>query len=61
EEFVRISEPGHWSKLRAVRRGKVLFLDGNRGFSRPGPYLIDRLEEIDRWLTRDLSQAGGRC
>ncbi|MFM8323905.1 MAG: ABC transporter substrate-binding protein, partial [Pirellulaceae bacterium] len=61
EEFVRISEPGHWSKLRAVRRGKVLFLDGNRGFSRPGPYLIDRLEEIDRWLTRDFSPAGGRC
>lgn len=60
EEFVRISEPGHWSMLRAVRKGKVLFLDGNRGFSRPGPYLIDRLEEIDRWLASDPSPAGDR-
>lgn len=60
KEFQRISEPGEWSQLGAVRRGNVLFLDGNRGFSRPGPYLIDRLEEIDRWLTSDSSPANGR-
>jgi iron complex transport system substrate-binding protein len=57
-EFERITGRGQWSELGAVRRGKVLFLDGNRGFSRPGPYLIDRLEEIDRWLTSDWSSAG---
>jgi iron complex transport system substrate-binding protein len=56
EEFQRISKPGQWLKLRAVDMGKILFLDGNRGFSRPGPFLIDRLEEIDRWLTSDSSQ-----
>lgn len=33
-----------WSGLRAVRQGRVLLLDGNQYFNRPGPRLAESLE-----------------
>jgi iron complex transport system substrate-binding protein len=33
-----------WSRLRAVREGNVVTLDGNAYFSRPGPRIVDSLE-----------------
>lgn len=39
----RQAEP-HWQALRAVREGRVLVMDGNAYFSRPGPRLVDSLE-----------------
>ncbi|MBF2022739.1 MAG: cobalamin-binding protein [Hydrococcus sp. C42_A2020_068] len=33
-----------WSRLQAVRNGKVFITDGNAYFNRPGPRLVDSLE-----------------
>ncbi len=33
-----------WSRLRAVRNGRVHLTDGNQYFNRPGPRLVDSLE-----------------
>ena len=33
-----------WSTMRAVRDGRVIVLDGNQYFNRPGPRLVDGLE-----------------
>ena len=32
-----------WSRLRAVRDGRVFVLDGNQYFNRPGPRIVDSL------------------
>lgn len=41
QEFDRMSRPGWFDELRAVRRGEVFALDGSGYFSRPGPRIID--------------------
>jgi iron complex transport system substrate-binding protein len=33
-----------WTKLRAVRNGRVYLADGNQYFNRPGPRLVETLE-----------------
>ncbi|KAL0049090.1 hypothetical protein WJX82_006101 [Trebouxia sp. C0006] len=33
-----------WQNLRAVQNGKVIIVDGNQMFARPGPRLVDALE-----------------
>ncbi len=45
------SEP-MWSALRAVREGRIVPLDGNAYFSRPGPRLIDSAEILAGEFTR---------
>src|SRR5438093_1426385 len=35
-----------WTQLRAVRDGHVLTLDGNAYFSRPGPRVVDGIEQL---------------
>jgi iron complex transport system substrate-binding protein len=40
---VLTAQPG-WSELRAVQHGRVVLLDGNAYFNRPGPRLVDSLE-----------------
>ncbi|MGH2413025.1 MAG: ABC transporter substrate-binding protein, partial [Microcystaceae cyanobacterium] len=40
---VLTQHPG-WTKLRAVKNGKVFLTDGNAYFNRPGPRLVDSLE-----------------
>ena len=35
-----------WNRLRAVREGRVVTVDGNAYFSRPGPRIVDSLEML---------------
>jgi iron complex transport system substrate-binding protein len=35
-----------WQNLRAVRRGRVFAVDANGCFSRPGPRLVDGIEQL---------------
>ncbi|PAW88421.1 MAG: cobalamin-binding protein [Pedosphaera sp. Tous-C6FEB] len=37
--------PG-WGDLKAVRTGRVFIADGNAGFNRPGPRLVESLESL---------------
>jgi iron complex transport system substrate-binding protein len=39
-----------WRGLRAVREGKVLAVDANGCFSRPGPRLVDGVECLAAWF-----------
>ena len=42
-----------WDRLPAVRDGRVLALDGNAHFSRPGPRLIDGMEILEGLLANE--------
>jgi iron complex transport system substrate-binding protein len=37
-----------WQRLRAVREGRVYPVDANGCFSRPGPRLVDGIEELEK-------------
>ena len=39
-----LAADARWSRLRAVRDGRVFTLDGNAYFSRPGPRVVDGIE-----------------
>lgn len=43
-ELNRITDQGWWRELRAVKEGRVVLVDGNQMFNRPGPRLVDGLE-----------------
>ena len=45
------NEPG-WSRLRAVRRGRVFPVDGNAYVNRPGPRLVDTLEIFEQIVSQ---------
>jgi iron complex transport system substrate-binding protein len=47
-----------WRSLAACRSGRVLALDGNAYFSRPGPRLVDATEIVARWYTNRAEYAG---
>ena len=47
-----------WRGLEANVRGRVLALDGNAYFSRPGPRLVDAAEILARWYTTVAEYAG---
>ncbi|MDT8370255.1 MAG: ABC transporter substrate-binding protein, partial [Longimicrobiales bacterium] len=42
------------ASVRAVREGRLLVLDGNAYFNRPGPRLADSAELLAAWLHPDL-------
>ncbi|MBM3902218.1 MAG: cobalamin-binding protein [Verrucomicrobia bacterium] len=44
QEMAPLRARPEWSRLRAVREGRVFAADGNAYFNRPGPRLIDSLE-----------------
>ncbi|GMV82627.1 MAG: ABC transporter substrate-binding protein [Planctomycetota bacterium] len=48
------ARPG-WRELPAVRAGRVHVLDANAHFSRPGPRVVDGLEELSRILHPKLA------
>ncbi|HYL27025.1 MAG TPA: cobalamin-binding protein [Candidatus Nitrosotalea sp.] len=56
--IAELAERDEWKKLRAVREGRVLALDGNAYLSRPGPRLVDAAEIISRWYTSLAEHAG---
>ena len=41
--------PG-WETIPAVQSGRVALADGNALFNRPGPRLVDALEQVAHWL-----------
>lgn len=43
-------ENAWWGEIPAVRSGRVALVDGLRGFSRPGPGLVDVFEWLVGWL-----------
>lgn len=47
-----------WRALRAVRRGQVFLVDGNRFFNRPGPRLVESLEILAEILHPQLFSFG---
>jgi len=54
QEWEQLPKPAKWAEVPAVRAGQVFFLEANAYFSRPGPRLVDGVEQIAPLL------AGGR-
>jgi iron complex transport system substrate-binding protein len=42
-EIAALQAKAEWTRLRAVRDGRVIAVDGNAYFSRPGPRLLESL------------------
>jgi iron complex transport system substrate-binding protein len=47
-EVSKLAGDPRWQALRAVRAGRVAAVDANGCFSRPGPRLVDGIEELHR-------------
>ena len=47
-EVAKLAEDPAWEGLRAVRAGRVAAVDANGCFSRPGPRLVDGVEQLFR-------------
>jgi len=45
-QVAALAERAEWQELRAVREGRVIAVDANGCFSRPGPRLIDGVEAL---------------
>ena len=45
-----LSREPWWKSLPAVRNGRVVLVDGNQYFNRPGPRLVEALEFLVGWL-----------
>jgi iron complex transport system substrate-binding protein len=43
-EMTALTGRAEWSRLEAVREGKVFLADGNQYFNRPGPRIVESLE-----------------
>ena len=54
-EVAKLSGNAVWEGLRAVRAGRVAAVDANGCFSRPGPRLIDGIEELFRLFSADAA------
>ena len=52
-----VRQPG-WSKLRAVKKHRVVLADGNQYFNRPGPRLVESLEILAEILHPDRFDFG---
>jgi len=50
-ELAKLAGDPLWEGLRAVREGRVAAVDANGCFSRPGPRLVDGIEELHRLLS----------
>ena len=50
DAIANLAQRPEWSALRAVRSGQVYPVDANRSWSRPGPRLIEGIEELQRIL-----------
>jgi iron complex transport system substrate-binding protein len=46
QEAAALATNPSWNRLRAVREGHVVTVDGNAYFSRPGPRIVDSLEML---------------
>ncbi len=53
-EVAKLAGNPLWEGLRAVRAGRVAAVDANGCFSRPGPRLVDGIEELHRLLLQPV-------
>lgn len=53
-EFQQMSFSPQWSRLNAVRSGRVYVVDGSSYFNRPGPRIVDGLEILAEILHPEL-------
>lgn len=58
EAIVGLSTLPGWQSLRAVQSGQVFPVDANSYFSRPGPRLLEGIEEIQRILQAGQTTSG---
>ena len=58
DEAPALARSDAWSRLRAVRAGRVYLTDGNQYFNRPGPRIADSLEILAEILHPDLLAFG---
>jgi len=56
KEAARLQATGWWSSLPAVQNDKVVLVDGDAYFNRPGPRLVDALE----WLASTIQDIPAR-
>lgn len=49
-EVAKLADRPDWAALRAVRTGRVVAVDANGEWSRPGPRLVDGVERLARRL-----------
>lgn len=52
-EIPTLAAHPEWSRLRAVKQGRVYLTDGNQYFNRPGPRLVESLEMLAEILHPD--------
>jgi iron complex transport system substrate-binding protein len=53
-EMAALARRPEWSRLRAVRAGRVYLTDGNQFFNRPGPRLVESAQILAEILHPDL-------
>lgn len=58
EEMPLLEANEHWSRLKAVRDGRVIVGDGNAFFNRPGPRIVDTAEILAEVLHPELGKFG---
>jgi len=58
ENISALTSKSGWSRLRAVRTGRVYLTDGNQYFNRPGPRLVESLEILAEILHPGLFEFG---
>jgi iron complex transport system substrate-binding protein len=58
EEMPGLTRKAEWSRLRAVRNGRVYVTDGNQYFNRPGPRLVESLEILGEILRPEVFRFG---
>jgi iron complex transport system substrate-binding protein len=59
-ESIGLKSHSDWSKLKAVKNGKVFLVDGNAYFNRPGPRLVDSTEILAEIIHPQLFDFGYR-
>jgi iron complex transport system substrate-binding protein len=58
QELPALTRRPGWENLRAVREGRVVLLDGNQYFNRPGPRLAESLEILAEILHPEVFRFG---
>lgn len=53
-EIAALDYVPQWRALRARQNGRVLAVDGNAYFSRPGPRLVDSTQILARWYGQNF-------
>ena len=60
QESAVLTQHPNWNSLKAVKNGKVVIVDGNAYFNRPGPRLVDSAEILAEIFYPQLFDYGHR-